>query len=159
MSKRILSIDPGYERLGIAILEGRPGNETLLFSECFRTSAQQQHGARLAAIAEQLTQIITDYAPESLAIETLFFNVNQKTAIKVAESRGVILAEAGRAGLPIHEYSPQQIKIATTGQGNSSKQQVTDMTTRLVTINKQIAHDDEYDAIAVGITAIASELS
>ena len=106
----ILSIDPGYERLGIAILE-KPstGKEVLIFSECFKTLKADPHGLRLAQIGIRIREIINEFKPKALAIEALFFNTNQKTVILVAEARGVILAASVEAGLSVHEYSPPQI--------------------------------------------------
>ena len=92
-----------------------------------------------------------------MAIETLFFNSNQMTAMKVAEARGVALYESSKLGLEVFEYTPLQIKIAVTGYGRSDKKQMIDMICRLVTIEKEIKHDDEYDAIASAITCFAIE--
>ena len=154
---RILGIDPGYERLGIAILEKSKiqKKETVLFSECFRTSAQLDFSQRLFLIGEEVKKIIKKYKPEVLSIETLFLNTNQKTVMRVAEARGVALYEAARAGLKIFEASPPQIKIATTGYGKSDKAQINKMVKILVEIDDSKASDDELDAIAIALTAFA----
>lgn len=155
---RIISIDPGYERVGIAVLEKAGGaEETLVFSECFKTSAKISHEERLGLIANEISKIIHEFAPEALAIEKLFFNTNQKTAISVAEARGVILSKAAEHGLKVFEYGPGEIKVAVTGYGKSDKVQVTMMVGKLIHIDKEIKYDDEYDAIAVGITCFARE--
>ncbi len=153
---RILGIDPGYERLGIAIVEKRENKEFLVYSECFQTSAKTPFPERLLLLGEKVREIIQKYKPNALAIETLMFNTNQKTAINVAEARGVILFESARGGLEILEFNPLQIKIALTGYGRSDKQQVTDMVKRIVSIEKKDAKDDEYDAIACALTGFAS---
>jgi len=153
---KILGIDPGYERLGIAIVEKTTGKETLLYSECFQTPAKMDFYDRLFLIGEKIREVVEKYRPEMVAIETLMFNTNQKTAIKVAESRGVVLFEAKRGGLKILEFNPLQIKIALTGYGRSDKTQVTEMVKRLVKIEKTGAKDDEYDAIAAALTGFAS---
>ena len=121
---RILGIDPGYERLGIAVLEkDKQGDrERVLFSECFKTSAKFEFSERLNLIGEEVKKIIKKYKPEILSIETLFLNTNQKTVMRVAEARGVVIYEAAQAGLKIFEASPPQIKIATTGYGKSDKE-------------------------------------
>lgn len=158
---RVLAIDPGYERLGIAVAERvteglMRGKDILLFSECFQTSAKAAFPVRLRALGEEIARVIEEFEPTVLAIETLFFTNNQKTAMNVAEARGVIVYEAARHGLPIAEYGPGQIKNATTGYGKSDKRQVTSMIPKLIKITKEIEHDDEYDAIACAITCLAS---
>lgn len=154
---KIIAIDPGYERLGVAVLEKKPKNkEVLLFSECFKTSARLPFASRLFEIGKEIERIITIYKPTALATETLFFNSNQKTAMNVSETRGVITYEAMRHGLQFYEYTPLQIKVAVTGSGRADKKQVISMICRLVEISKKISHDDEYDAIACGLTFFAS---
>lgn len=153
---RILAIDPGYDRVGIAVMEGTASKPEVVHSECLVTNRTDSRENRLAEIADRIRKIIKLYKPERVAIETLFFGVNQKTGIGVAESRGVILAEAGRFGIPAFEFNPNSVKVAVTGYGASKKQGVTDMVKRLVKITKKVKYDDEYDAIAIGITALAT---
>jgi crossover junction endodeoxyribonuclease RuvC len=152
---KILGIDPGYERLGIAVLEKTKGKESVLFSECFKTSAKLEFSERLNLIGEEVKKIIKKYKPEVLAIETLFLNTNQKTVMRVAEARGVVIYEAAQAGLKIFEASPPQIKIATTGYGKSDKNQIIKMVKMLVKIDNSKTSDDELDAIAIALTAFA----
>jgi crossover junction endodeoxyribonuclease RuvC len=152
---KIIAIDPGYERVGIAILEKETRKENLLFSECFKTSTTEKHEDRLRLIGEEVEKIIKKYKPEAMGIETLFFKTNAKTAMKVSEARGVIMYEAAKNRLDILEFSPLQIKVAVTGYGKSDKDQVTEMVKRLIKISAPIKYDDEYDAIAVGLTFFA----
>jgi len=160
---KIISIDPGYERMGVAVIEKeKAGKEILLFSECFKTSAKIEHHERLKFIGEEIEKIIKKYKPEVMAIETLFFKNNQKTAMHVSEARGVMLYVASKFGLKIKEFSPMAIKIAVTGYGNSDKDQVIFMVKKLIKIDEcsdknKIKYDDEYDAIAAGLTYFASE--
>ncbi|MFA6445876.1 MAG: crossover junction endodeoxyribonuclease RuvC [Candidatus Paceibacterota bacterium] len=155
---KILAIDPGYERLGIAIMEKESGSkERIIFSDCLQTSAKEIHASRLAKIAEALKELIETYSPTILATEKLFFSSNQKTALLVAEARGVVLSECVRLGLKVFEYHPSAIKIAVTGHGKSDKKQVIDMVKKLVKIDKTIKYDDEWDAVAVGITYFATD--
>ena len=151
---RIISIDPGYERLGIAILE-KGKKETLLFSECFKTKASLPFFDRLQFIGQEVARIIDEYQPKALAIENLFIETNQKTAMKVAEARGAILYQARILGLEIHEYTPLQIKVAVTGYGKATKTQVISMVKKLVSGAESIKQDDEMDAIAIGFTHFA----
>ena len=159
---KILGIDPGFERLGIAILEsasaksyGATKKETVVFSECFKTSAKLEFAERLQLIGEQVEKIIKKYKPNVLAIETLFLTTNHKTVMNVAEARGVVIYEAKKAGLKIFEASPPQIKIATTGYGKADKEQVMRMVKLLVDIDKSKKSDDELDAIAIALTGFA----
>lgn len=155
---KLIAIDPGYERLGIAIIEKNPKEkEKLLYSDCFKTDKKLPHFERLGLIGTEIARIIDEYEPEALCLENLFFTNNQKTAITVAEARGVILYEAAKNDLKVYEYGPGEIKVAVTGYGKSDKDQIIAMIPRLIKINKEIKHDDEYDAIAVGLTCLAIE--
>lgn len=154
---RILGIDPGFERLGVAVLEKNKSGkkEKILFSECFKTSAKLEFNQRLLLIGKEIKNIIKKYKPEILAIETLFLTTNQKTVMRVAEVRGVVIYEASTTKLKIFEASPPQIKIATTGYGKANKEQVMKMVKILVEIDNIKKSDDELDAIAVALTASA----
>jgi len=152
---RVLGIDPGYDRCGISILEKVGGKESIIISECIETSPKDLFEDRLVVIGRRVRSFIADYNPESLSIEKLYFNTNQKTAMHVAEARGVLLFTAREAGLSISEYTPGQIKVAITGHGAADKRQVIDMLRRLVRIDHEIRHDDEWDAIAVALTHLA----
>ncbi len=154
---RVIGIDPGYDRLGVAVIEpGENGKEKLLYSTCIETNRDDSIPVRLHSLGEQLAGVIVEYKPDALGIETLFFNTNQKTAINVAGARGIVLYVAQVAGCTIHEYSPQQIKTAMTGYGKSDKSAVIDMVRRLVVNAPADGLDDEYDAIAVAVTCLAS---
>lgn len=153
---RVLAIDPGYERLGIAVLEKKSGGkEYLIFSECFQTPKTSPFIDRLHAVGARLGEIIKEYSPDGVAIESLFFTNNQKTAMHVAEIRGVIMYQTASNKLRFAEYTPGQIKNAVTGDGRADKKQIFSMVPRLVKIDKKIKFDDEYDAIAIGITFLA----
>lgn len=152
---RVLALDPGYDRLGVAVLEKTDAGEVLLYSTCVITNRLETLHERLLVIGDTLSILLTQYTPDSVAVETIFFNKNVKTAIGVAQVRGVILYLAQKAGCTIYEFGPQEIKVAVTGYGKSDKQGVIDMIKRLLKGVPEKAHDDEYDAIAVGLTAIA----
>jgi crossover junction endodeoxyribonuclease RuvC len=154
---RIISIDPGYERVGIAILEKIEGKEKVIFSECFKTDKGIPLNERILLIGTEVGKIVKEFTPEGMAIERLYFTTNQKTAMGVSEARGVIINEAKRVGLKVFEYTPLQVKIAVTGYGKASKNQVISMVKKLVSISQNVKSDDEIDAIAVGLTCLASE--
>lgn len=154
---RVLAVDPGYERLGVAIIEKKGSRENLLYSNCFQTAAKLSFDERLTLLGEEFEKLLQEYTPQVFASEALFFTKNQKTAMDVASVRGALFYIAKRHKLPIYEYTPLQIKIAVTGYGKSDKNQVTEMVKKLIKIEKKIKLDDEYDAIAVGLTCLASE--
>jgi crossover junction endodeoxyribonuclease RuvC len=154
---RIIAIDPGYDRLGVAVLERVSGVDQLLFSTCILTNKADDLPARIVSAGDALVAILDTHKPSVLAIETLFFNKNIKTGIGVAQMRGVCLYLAITHGCTVAEYSPQQIKVAVTGYGNSDKAAVTMMVKRLVRGVPDTAVDDEYDAIATGITCLAHQ--
>ncbi len=170
---RILGIDPGFERLGVAIVEKPARNafsiadaggnktekETVVFSECFKTSSKLEFSKRLVLIGDEVRNVIKKYKPDVLAIETLFLTTNQKTVMHVAEARGVVIYEAACTGLKIFEASPPQIKIATTGYGKATKEQIIKMVKILVKIDSSKKSDDELDAIAIALTALAHNRS
>lgn len=152
---RVISVDPGYDRIGVAILEYVAGKEKLIYSNCIQTDKSQTLLDRLYDMGQQFSSLLQTYKPDTLGIETLFFNTNQKTAIGVAQARGIIIYLAQEAGCQVFEFGPQEIKVAVTGYGKSDKQAVIDMVLRLIPHAPQKALDDEYDAIAVGITCLA----
>jgi len=144
--KSVIAIDPGYDRVGIAVME----NGILVYSECF-VPPKGAIALRLQAVFRKVSAVIREYEPDALAIETLFFTKNQKTAIHVAEARGVITLAGAEAGIPVLEYSPQEVKIAVSGSGNASKKGVARMVDMLVAMPAKKRRDDEYDAIALAI--------
>lgn len=151
----VLAFDPGYDRLGVAVLHKVDGKEKLIHSECVTTLRSDEMPDRLKVIGESAELLIRTYAPKIVALETLFFNKNIKTGIAVAEVRGILLYLARHHGCRVMEFSPQEIKIAVTGYGKSDKSAVTSMVKRLIPDVPHTALDDEYDAIAIGITALA----
>jgi crossover junction endodeoxyribonuclease RuvC len=147
---RILAVDPGYDRCGVAIIENE---KTVLHSACIETSKKDSHEDRLTAVFKKLEKITEQWQPEALALETLFFSVNKTSAIKVAEARGVILLLAGMRNIPVVELSPQEVKLSMTGAGNATKQQVQKMVELVTKIDLAKKIDDEVDAIALGLAA------
>lgn len=153
---RVISVDPGYDRLGVAVMErSLGGQELLLYSTCIQSDKQQSLATRIQKIGDTFVTLLTQYNPTALGIETLFFNKNQKTALGVAQARGVLIYLAQAHLCTVHEFGPQEIKIAVTGYGKSDKTAVIEMVKRLVPQSPLHALDDEYDAIAVGITCLA----
>lgn len=154
---RVIGVDPGYDRLGVAVLEyDETGKETVVFSTCIETDKTTSLPERLLALGSEFEHVLDTHQPESLAIETLFFNQNRTTAIGVAAARGVVMYAAQKKKCTVYEYGPQEVKVAVTGYGKSDKNAVTMMVGRLVSNVPKDALDDEYDAIAVAVTCLAS---
>ena len=156
-NRTVLGIDPGYERLGVALLSDENGRQRIIHSDCVQTDASLPFPERLARLHEVIEELLDRHTPQALALERLFFNKNQKTAMGVAEVRGMLLALGAGRGIPIFEYTPGQVKVAVTGHGASEKAQVAGMLQRLLSIEKLPRFDDEYDAIAVALTCLVSE--
>ena len=152
---KVLAIDPGYERLGVAVIEKEKGKEKLIFSNTLKTSPKKDFIQRLFEIGVEVEKIIQEHQPEFFAIEKLFFNSNQKTATNVSEIRGALIFLALKNKMKVFEFTPLQIKVAITGQGRADKKQVMFMIDRLIKIEKEVKYDDEYDAIACGLTFFA----
>lgn len=151
----VLAIDPGFGRLGLAVLKKDNGREIVLTSACVVTSHQASFPERLLIIAQTLEQTISQWPVTDLAMEKLYFAKNKTTALKVAEVRGVILALAAKNKLPVAEYAPAEIKAAIAGYGGATKDQVAKMVKKLVDLADRPRWDDEIDAIAIGLTHLA----
>jgi len=153
---RVLAFDPGYERLGVAVVEKVGGKEKLLHSECVRTSATLSFPERLKQLGSAAEELIQTWTPDAVALEEVFFEKNVKTGLQVAEVRGMLTYLAAAKNLAVHQYKPSEVKIAVTGHGASDKRAVALMVGKLIVIPPGKKLDDELDAIAVGITCLAS---
>lgn len=154
---RVIGIDPGYDRLGIAVLEGDPSRPTLVMSDCI-TPPKGTPEERLTRVYAEVADALARYAPDLLAIETLFFSTNKKTALMVSEARGAILAASGSKGVPVREFSPAVVKLAVTGHGAADKAAIARMVPQLVALPQKKRLDDELDAIAVAIAGLSARL-
>ena len=123
----------------------------LINSGAILTEAKESFPLRLEKIYTDLTQIIEEYKPEAMSIEELFFNNNAKTAINVAQARGVILITARQRKLDIYEYTPLQVKQAVTGYGRADKIQVQRMVKMILNEEKLPKLDDITDSMAMAI--------
>lgn len=153
---KVLAFDPGFERLGAAVVEKTGGKEHLIHSECVRTSATLFFAERLVLLGDAVEKLIKKHKPDAVALEKLFFEKNAKTAMGVSQVSGLLLYIAAKNGLTVYEYTPLEVKVATTGYGKSDKAAVAAMVGRLVTLPEKKRLDDELDAIAVGLTCLAS---
>ncbi len=147
----ILGIDPGYAIVGWGILEYNGVNFKTISYGAINTSAGVDFPLRLEHIYDALSVIIAKYKPECVAIEKLFFQNNQKTAIDVGQARGVIVLAAQKAGIEISEYTPLQVKQSVVGYGKAEKHQVMEMTRAILKLKEVPKPDDTADALAIAI--------
>lgn len=147
----ILGIDPGYAIIGYGAVETRSGKYITKGYGAIYTKAEDDFSDRLETIYDSLTEVLKIYNPDVVSIEKLYFQNNQKTAIMVAEARGVILLAAQKLKIPIYEYTPLQVKTAVTGYGKAKKPQVMEMTRKLLHLSEVPKPDDTADALAIAI--------
>ena len=147
----ILGIDPGYAIVGWGIIRYERGKFIPVDFGAVTTAAGTPFSQRLQQIYTELQTIIARYQPETAAVEKLYFQNNQKTAIDVAQARGVILLALQQMGIPLFEYTPLQVKSAVTGFGQAEKPQVMEMTRRLLRLKAVPRPDDTADALALAI--------
>ena len=149
---RILGIDPGYAIVGYGVLDYVSGRFTVVGFGAVTTPADLPFEKRLKLIYEDITEIIETYKPDEMGIEKLFFNTNEKTAIDVAQARGVTLLPAIMRNIPIYEYTPLQVKSSIVGYGRAEKKQVQEMTKTMLHLKEVPKPDDTADAVAIAIT-------
>ena len=153
----VLGIDPGTATTGYGFVrQARDSSLVSVAHGVITTPAKMPMPDRLVKLYNELKQLIDLHQPESSAVEMLFFQSNVKTAISVGQARGVVLLALAQAGLPIGEYTPNEIKQAVTGYGSADKHQMQEMTKMLLGLAQRPRPDDAADALAVAITHIHS---
>ena len=148
---RILGIDPGVAIVGFGVVDSEGGTQRMVQYGAINTPANTPLAARLVQIEQDLMELLQQFKPDEVAIEELFFSKNITTGIAVAHARGVILATVEKAGIPLYEYTPMQVKQAVVGYGLAEKNQVMDMTKRLLKLRSIPKPDDAADALAIAI--------
>jgi len=148
----ILGIDPGFEKLGCAVLKKEKGHDNLIYSTCLITDKKLPYEKRLFYLGEKIKKMITKYNPNVIAVEKVFFFKNQKTVSQISEVRGMILYLAASNKITVKEYTPLQVKMSLTGYGRAEKQQVQKMVQVILKIKDVLKQDDEVDAIAIALT-------
>ena len=147
----ILGIDPGFGRMGYAVLAATGNDLNLIACDAIKTPVALSYPRRLQQIYEQLGEIIDQYRPAEAAIEALFFGKNVTTAIAVAQARGVAILILAQRELSIAEYTPSAVKLAVTGYGAARKEQVGYMVRQLLHLPAVPQPDDAADAAAIAI--------
>lgn len=147
----VLGVDPGTQRVGFGVVEAH--GASLSFVEAGLLGAEKGEPHTLIPIKQHLDKVIAKYAPDVVAIEKLFFAKNQKTAIAVAQARGVILLAAEESGARVMEYAPTEVKAGLTGHGGADKTSVTKMVRLILKKSDLRLVDDACDALALAIVA------
>jgi crossover junction endodeoxyribonuclease RuvC len=148
----VLGVDPGVARLGLALVGRRDRTHHLLEARVVVTAASREEAGRLAEVADAVREAIVRHRPASVAVERVAWNRNQVSALRVARATGAVMAEAARAGLPVEEYGPNEVKIAVAGAGNADKREVRGALARIHGLRGVPAEADAADAVAVALT-------
>jgi len=147
----ILGVDPGVATVGFGIIVESGGAPLPGRFGVIRTPAGMRLALRLAQIHRDVSELIMAFRPDAIAVEELFFNTNQKTAVSVAHGRAAIILAGEEHGVPMFEYTPLQVKKAVAGYGRASKKQVMEMVRALLSLTERPKPDDAADALAVAI--------
>lgn len=147
----ILGIDPGYAIVGYGVLEYSNNKFKVIEYGAITTDSKTDMFDRFKSIYDDICDVMKRTKPDFMAIEELFFNSNQKTAINVAQARGVILLAAMNCGIRIFEYTPLQVKQAVAGYGRADKKQIQQMVKLLLGLKEVPKPDDTADAVAIAI--------
>ena len=148
---RILGIDPGFAITGYSIIDYIGNKFKLITSGAILTKAGESFPLRLLKINNDLEELIDTYKPDAISVEELFFNNNAKTAINVAQARGVVLIVGCKNNIPTFEYTPLQIKQAVVGYGRADKIQVQKMVKTILCVDNLPKLDDTTDSMAAAI--------
>ena len=148
---RILGIDPGFGIIGFGVIDKENSGLSVIDYGVITTPKEMPFNERLRVIYDSMNALLDRYKPDEVSIEELYFNKNITTGIKVAEARGIILLTFQQHKLPIFEYTPQDIKLALTGQGKATKHQMQFMVKTLLRLTKIPRPDDAADAVAVAL--------
>ena len=148
---RILGIDPGYAIVGFGVLDYDKVMFTPVEYGAIFTEAHTDFNGRLKNIFNDMQYIIERYKPDCMAVEKLYFTTNQKTAIDVAQARGITVLSAAMRNIPVSEYTPLQVKQSVVGYGKAEKKQVMEMTKQLLGLAQIPKPDDAADALAIAI--------
>ena len=147
----LLGIDPGYADMGFGVLQRVAGKEKCLAYGSVRTAKGESAEKRLAALHRKLSALVEKYKPDAAGVEKLFFSSNTKSAMQVAEARGVILACLELHGVPVTEFLPSHVKIAVTGHGAAKKPEMQKMVRVLLGLKDIPKPDDAADALAIAV--------
>lgn len=153
---RVLGIDPGLTRCGFAVVDGRgPGAATAVSLGVIRTPPTDELPYRLAALRTELVELLREFAPDVVAVERVFFQVNVRTAMSVGQASGLALCEAAAAGCEVVQYTPNEVKDAVAGYGAAGKEQVAKMVQVRLKLSQLPKPADAADAAALALCHLA----
>ena len=155
----VLGIDPGYATTGFGVVAADRGEFRLVNYGVITTPKELEFSKRLVMLYDDMAELLETVKPDAVAVEELFWGNNVTTGIGVSHGRGVILLAIEKAGVPLFEYTPNQVKQAVAGFGGAGKLQVMDMTRRLLHMEKVARPDDAADAIAIALCHARSNTS
>ncbi|MCI0479436.1 crossover junction endodeoxyribonuclease RuvC [Candidatus Uhrbacteria bacterium] len=148
---RVIGIDPGFGRTGLGVVDMSGGEPTHVWHEVIETPKDEDFTARIQTVRNDVAEAIRRFQPQCVAVETLYFQTNVRTAMKVGMARGVILLVIADAGIPLIEITPNQVKQGIAGYGGADKKQVADMVKRQLHLDRAPKLDDAADALALAI--------
>ena len=148
---KILGIDPGTATTGYGVIESKHGKLTLIEYGCIKTAKAKEPAERLLEIYNDLNKLIKKHKPKVVGVESVFFYKNVKTAIAVAQARGVVLLCIKKSKIKLAEFTPLQVKQTLTTYGRADKKQVQFMVKQLLNLTQTPKPDDAADALAVAI--------
>jgi crossover junction endodeoxyribonuclease RuvC len=149
---RIMGVDPGTATTGFGVIDCEGSDMKFVSAGVIKTPAGEPMPKRLMTIHQELGELIKEFKPDVISIELLYFATNVTTAFTVGQARGVIILTAEQAGIPIAEYTPLQVKQATTGYGKADKKQIQEMVKVLLKLPAIPKPDDAADGLAIAIT-------
>jgi len=149
---RILGIDPGTAITGFGVIDYDGGKFKFVDDGVIRTDKEQPMNERLSTIYDEINELLTEFKPDVMSIELLFFARNVTTAMTVGQSRGIVILAATKAKVPVFEYTPMQVKQAVTGYGKAEKKQIQEMVKQLLKLDDIPKPDDAADGLAIAIT-------
>lgn len=148
---RVLGVDPGLSRCGLAVVDGDVHRAAIVRAGVVRTPTGDPVSRRLAALYDDVTRLIEDTSPDAVAVERVFFNANVRTAMGVGQAAGVVLLAAAQSGLDVTEYTPTQVKASVAGRGDADKEQVGYMVRAIFRLADVPQPADVADALALAL--------
>lgn len=154
-SRRVLGVDPGLTRCGVAVIDGSASSVRLIDHACLRTEADAPLAERLHVLHESLSHLVVTHRPSTVAVEEVLFSVNVQTAMATAQAAGVAMLVGAQAGIDVATYTPTQIKLTVAGDGAAGKHAVGRMVAAQLGLGARLRPADVADAVAVALTHLA----
>jgi len=147
---KILGVDTSLRSTGVGVVQGPVKAPVFITCGVIKIPASQPHSECLRRLDAGITELLDEHRPDAVAIEGGFYSKNARTAMILGQARGVVLAASARVGIPVYEYAPREVKLALSGFGAASKEQVAKMITALLKL-KQLPQEDAADALSIAL--------